>query len=141
VDSLDLNRTKGTEAMPPDDSPLILQTGHERAIEFLADDTHTPVEQITEIYEREFAKLKLDASVQTYLPLLTMRKVREILRLQNSKIIREAQSSSDQSSQPLLQWCSVRNKVVLLPRTRSAAGLATSSSQTASRAPNGISPA
>jgi hypothetical protein len=37
---------------------------HARAIEFLADDTHTPVAQITEIYESEFAKLTLNASIQ-----------------------------------------------------------------------------
>jgi hypothetical protein len=118
MNSRNLNPMAEAEAVPPDDDPSVERLAHTRAIEFLADDTHMPVEQISEIYERVFAMLAFDASIQTYLPLLTMRKVREILRLQNYEIIKVAQRSSDQSSRPLLQWCPVRNKVVLLPHSR-----------------------
>lgn len=111
----------------PSDDPYADQSPHARAIEFLAADTHTPVNQITEIYEREFAKLVLNASIQTYLPVLTMRKVREVLRLQNTDITSVAQRSNNPTSLPLLQWCPARNRMFfLLPRARPAAILATS---------------
>jgi hypothetical protein len=97
---------------PPPVEPSV----HIRAIEFLADDTHIPIGQITEIYEREFAKLALDASIQTYLPVLTMRKVREALRLQNNMNIKLAKRSGDQLSHTVMRWCPVRKKMLLLPR-------------------------
>jgi hypothetical protein len=105
--------------MPPYDLPpprFVESSAHVRAIEFLADDTHLPVDQIAEIYQREFAKLALDANIQNYLPVLTMRKVREALRLQHNANIQLAKRSGDQPSQTVLQWCPVRNRVLLLPR-------------------------
>jgi hypothetical protein len=103
--------------MPPYDPPRPVEpSAHTRAIEFLADDTHIPIDEITEIYAREFAKLALDASVQTFLPVLTMRNVREALRLQNNKNIQLAKRSGDPLSQTVLQWCPVRNRMLLLPR-------------------------
>lgn len=71
---------------------------HSRAIEFLANETHTPVEQITNIYGREYSKLAADARIKDYLPVLTIRKVREILKLRSMLLATLTQRSSDQSS-------------------------------------------
>ncbi len=130
-----------TCAMPPCHSPSAERSACSRAIEFLADDTHLPVSTITEIYDREFAKLALEARIQTHLPLLVMRKVREQLSLQFNEIIRVTQMPSHQSSRSVLQWCPVRNKVVLLLPSRPAERLFDSRSQYASGPRKGLPPA
>jgi Protein of unknown function (DUF3562) len=53
---------------------------HLRAIEFLAGKSHTPVDQIGKIYQRELAQLKVGARVKDFLPILTIRKVRATFR-------------------------------------------------------------
>jgi hypothetical protein len=49
---------------------------HLRAIEFLAETTRAPLDQVTKIYQRELAKLKVGGRVNDFLPILTIRKVR-----------------------------------------------------------------
>jgi hypothetical protein len=55
-------------------------TQHTAAIERLAEDSHWPVPVVAEMYWHELTQLEEDATVQTYLGLLTARKVREALR-------------------------------------------------------------
>ena len=53
---------------------------HERAIEALAQQSHVPIDQVAQLYERELAMLKVGARITGFLTILTTRKVREILR-------------------------------------------------------------
>jgi hypothetical protein len=53
---------------------------HTDAIEQLAEDTAWPVHVVAEMYWSELTLLQEDATVDTYLSLLTSRKVRETLR-------------------------------------------------------------
>jgi Protein of unknown function (DUF3562) len=55
-------------------------TTHERAIEALAQQSHVPVDQVTQLYERELTALTVGARITGFLAILTTRKVREILR-------------------------------------------------------------
>jgi Protein of unknown function (DUF3562) len=71
---------------------------HSRAIEFLANETHMPVEQIAKLYGREHSKLAVDARIKDYLPVLAIRKVREILKLRSILLSTLTQRSSDQTS-------------------------------------------
>ena len=53
---------------------------HERAIEDLARQSHVSIDQVAQLYERELAALKVGARITGFLTILTIRKVREILR-------------------------------------------------------------
>ena len=53
---------------------------HERAIEALARQSHVPIDQVAQLYERELAMLAVGARITGFLTILTTRKVREILR-------------------------------------------------------------
>jgi hypothetical protein len=53
---------------------------HERAIEALAEEAHVPIEQVAQLYERELAVLTVGARITSFLSILTIRKVRDILR-------------------------------------------------------------
>jgi uncharacterized protein DUF3562 len=53
---------------------------HERAIEALAREAHVPIEQVAQLYERELAVLTAGARITGFLSILTLRKVRDILR-------------------------------------------------------------
>jgi hypothetical protein len=55
-------------------------TQHAAAIKRLAEDSNWPVPVVAEMYWHELTQLEEDATVQTYLGLLTARKVREALR-------------------------------------------------------------
>lgn len=68
---------------------------HSRAIEFLVNETDASVEQITKVYRREYSKLAADARIKDYLPVLTIRKVREILKLRSILLTTLTQRSSD----------------------------------------------
>ena len=57
---------------------------HERAIAFLALETHVPVSQIEPLYQQELAVLRVDARITAYLDILTSRKIREMLRQRGS---------------------------------------------------------
>ena len=64
-----------SSSTPPHESAT-----HERAIEALARQSHVPIDQITQLYERELAVLTVGARITGFLTILTIRKVREILR-------------------------------------------------------------
>jgi hypothetical protein len=53
---------------------------HERSIEALAREAHVPIEQVAQLYERELAVLTVGARITNFLGILTIRKVRDILR-------------------------------------------------------------
>jgi hypothetical protein len=53
---------------------------HERAIEFLAQESHVPVDVVTPLYKAEWAKLAIGARITAYISILTMRNVRRALR-------------------------------------------------------------
>ena len=53
---------------------------HERAIEALARESHVSIDHVAQLYAHELAVLTVGARVTSFLPLLTIRKVREILR-------------------------------------------------------------
>lgn len=53
---------------------------HERAIEALAQQSHVSIAQVTQLYKRELAALKVGARITGFLTILTTRKVRELLR-------------------------------------------------------------
>jgi 5-formyltetrahydrofolate cyclo-ligase len=58
------------------------------------------ISQMAEIYQREFAELALDTSMQTCLPVLTMRKVRETLRQQHDEDTRMVQRTAADLAAP-----------------------------------------
>lgn len=53
---------------------------HERAIEALACQAHVAIEHVAQLYARELAVLTVGAHITGFLPILTIRKVRELLR-------------------------------------------------------------
>jgi hypothetical protein len=55
-------------------------SAHERAIEALARESHVSIDHVAQLYEHELAVLKAGARITSFLPILTIRKVREILR-------------------------------------------------------------
>ena len=63
-----------SSSTPPRES-----TTHERAIEALAQQSHVPVDQVAQLYERELTALTVGARITGFLAILTTRKVREIL--------------------------------------------------------------
>jgi hypothetical protein len=62
-------------AAPSDD--LLNRT---RVIAFLARKSTIPIAEVTQIYEHEWAKLEATARLKGYVPTLTFRHVRELLR-------------------------------------------------------------
>ena len=67
-----ISRTSDT---PPHDS-----TVHERDIESLAREAHVPLDDVARLYASELAALTAGARITSFLPILTTRKVRAILR-------------------------------------------------------------
>jgi len=55
-----------------------------RDLEALAREAHVPLDAVAQLYAREWAALAAPARITTFLPLLTTRKVRTILRQQPS---------------------------------------------------------
>ena len=53
---------------------------HARAIEFLAQESHVPINVVTPLYKAEWAKLAIGARITAYISILTMRNVRRLLR-------------------------------------------------------------
>jgi Protein of unknown function (DUF3562) len=66
--------------MFPLDKKLTQRSMPLRAIELLAKKTDMSVDQIKKIYAKELAELTVGARVPHFLPVLTVRKVRGILR-------------------------------------------------------------
>ena len=63
------------QTLPPFDS-----TVHARDIEALAREAHVPLDAVAQLYARELAALTAGARITSFLPILTTRKVRAILR-------------------------------------------------------------
>ena len=61
-------------------TPLRDSSTHERAIEALARQAQVPVAHVAQLYERELAALTVGARLTGFLPILTIRRVRDILR-------------------------------------------------------------
>jgi hypothetical protein len=59
---------------------------HRRVIEFLAKSSTTPIDEITRIYEYEWAALEASARLKGYIPTLTFRHVRALCRKVNVKV-------------------------------------------------------
>jgi hypothetical protein len=57
-----------------------VSTLHRAAIESLAQESSLSIEIVREIYETELSSLQSAARVTQFLPLITSRKVREVLR-------------------------------------------------------------
>jgi len=53
---------------------------HQRAIEALAHEAQVPIEDVCQLYAREWAAIAAGARITQFLPLLTLRQVRAILR-------------------------------------------------------------
>jgi hypothetical protein len=62
-------------AAPPD-KPV----DHKRMIELLAEESTVSIGEVTRLYEHERAGLEASARVKRFLPILTIRNVRELLR-------------------------------------------------------------
>jgi hypothetical protein len=52
----------------------------QRGIAFLSEESHVPIGEVTRLYENEWAALGRGASIRDYLPVLTIRNVRRMLR-------------------------------------------------------------
>ena len=53
---------------------------HKFAIEALAIETHRPIARVRVVYEDVLARLKADARITDYLPVIASRRARETLR-------------------------------------------------------------
>jgi Protein of unknown function (DUF3562) len=62
------------------DTPPHDNTVHARDIEVLAREAHVPLDDVAQLYARELAALTAGARITSFLPILTTRKVRAILR-------------------------------------------------------------
>ena len=67
--------TRGTSDPPADDS-----TVHAPDIEVLAREAQVPREDVAQLYARELAALTAGARITSFLPILTTREVRALLR-------------------------------------------------------------
>ncbi len=65
----------------PDD-PL----DHRRVIAFLAKNSTTPLDEVTRLYEHEWAALEASARLKGYVPCITFGHVRALLRKLNVKV-------------------------------------------------------
>jgi hypothetical protein len=65
--------------------PTEMAASHRIAIEMLAERSHSPFEQVERMYRNELTLLESHARVKQYLPLLTSRRVRELLRQSRRK--------------------------------------------------------
>src|SRR5262245_4413508 len=64
----------------PSETPADASTVHARDIEVLAREAQVPFEDVAQLYAREFAALTAGARITSFLPILTTRKVRALLR-------------------------------------------------------------
>ena len=53
-----------------------------RDVEALAREAHVPLDTVAQLYAREWAALAAQARITTFLPILTLRKVRDLVRHQ-----------------------------------------------------------
>jgi Protein of unknown function (DUF3562) len=59
---------------------VVERTKHQDTIDHLAKESGLPVGEIGRIYEAELLRLKADARVKDYLPVLLIRKVKDTLK-------------------------------------------------------------
>jgi len=59
---------------------------HTRIIAFLAKRSTTPIDEVRRLYEREWAALESSARLKGYVPTLTLRHVRALLRKINVEV-------------------------------------------------------
>jgi uncharacterized protein DUF3562 len=67
---------------PPTPTPAHACAAALRDLEGLARDAHLPFEAVAQLYAREWAALAAQARITTFLPILTLRKVRDLVRHQ-----------------------------------------------------------
>jgi hypothetical protein len=53
---------------------------HKRVIAFLAKKSTLPIDEVTRLYEHEWAGLEASARIKRFVAILTVRRVRELLR-------------------------------------------------------------
>jgi len=56
------------------------QSHHQRAIEFLARESHVPVDEVAQLYEDARAELEVGARIRSFLGIFAIRNVRKLLR-------------------------------------------------------------
>ena len=66
----------------PTPTPLHASAAIQRDLEDLARDARVPLETVSQLYTREWDALAAGARITNFLPILTIRKVRAILRQQ-----------------------------------------------------------
>jgi hypothetical protein len=52
----------------------------ERAVEVLAQESHAPIDDVAQLYGNELAKLEVDARIKSFIPIIALRNVRDLLR-------------------------------------------------------------
>ena len=73
------------------------QAKHVSAIALISEQLHLPAATVTEVYERELARIKEDALITTYLPIFVTRRVNEMLQ----KLTSPAGPASEERSRSL----------------------------------------
>ena len=66
--------------MTPQYASATEHASHLKAMHSLAEELHTPFEQVKQTYESEFDRLQSGAKLRDYLPVLTARRVRQALQ-------------------------------------------------------------
>ena len=57
-----------------------MESHQEQAVAFLAHESNVSVDDVAQLYGSELAKLEVDARITSFLPILAIRKVRDVLR-------------------------------------------------------------
>ena len=71
------------------------ETPDQRAIDFLAQESHAPIDVVARLYKDERTRLEAGARVNAYIPILAIRNVRRLLRLSgHMPAIKRAHSDS-----------------------------------------------
>lgn len=65
--------------MTPEYASATEQASHLKAMYSLAEELHAPFEKVKQTYEFEFDRLQSGAKLRDYLPVLTARRVRQVL--------------------------------------------------------------
>ena len=65
---------QGSSAAP--DEPV----DHKRVVAFLATKSTLPIDEVTRVYQREWAGLEAGARIKRFVTILTIRRVRELFR-------------------------------------------------------------
>jgi len=61
-------------------SPFSKESHHERALEFLAEESQVPVNEVARLYEDVHAELEAGARIRSFIGIFALRKVRKTLR-------------------------------------------------------------